>query len=140
MKQSVVTGVVVTKGDLILLVKKPAGVGPYPGKYLTPGGGVNVGEDIDQSVLRELYEETGVKINNLKRQLFDAAVTNNWKGDPTHFIMLLYTGDYVSGNLQPTAGDDDHLAEIAWFSPQQLSKLSLSPPLSKFLRFLGYQL
>ena len=67
MNKSVVTGILVRndKGNL-LLVKKPDGVGPYAGMYLTPGGGVKTGEAVDNAVLRELYEETGVKINNLK--------------------------------------------------------------------------
>lgn len=137
MNQTVVTGVLVFKGSHLLLVKKPPNVGPYPGQYLTPGGGVHIGEPIDDAVKRELYEETGVKVTNLQRIVFDDVVTDNWKGVKTHFIMLLYTGEYISGELKPTAGDDDNLTEIEWFSPDHIDQMSLSPPLRKLLKHLA---
>jgi len=140
MNKSVVTGILVRNDkNQVLLVKKPDNVGPYAGMLLTPGGGVKTGESSDQAALRKLYEETGVKVTNLKREVFDDAVTKNWKGDKTHYIMLLYTGDLVSGDLKPTEGDDDNLEIIKWFTPDELKDLQLSPPLKKFLIHLGYQ-
>jgi 8-oxo-dGTP diphosphatase len=118
MEKSVVTGILVKNADgALLLVKKPDGVGPYAGMYLTPGGGVHTGEPIDEAVQRELYEETGVKIRNLQRVFFDDSVTENWEGVKKHFIML---------------------AIIRWFSPEELSGINLSPPLKKLLQRLGY--
>lgn len=138
MNKSVVTGILVKNDEgKVLLVKKADGVGPYAGMYLTPGGGVKTGESVDEAVQRELYEETGVKATNIRRVLFDDDVTGNWKGEETHFIMLLYTGEYVSGDLKPTAGDDDHLEVIKWFSPEELVGLPLSPPLQKLLAVIG---
>lgn len=138
MNKSVVTGILVKNPEgKILLVKKREGVGPYPGTYLTPGGGVNTGESADQAVRRELYEETGVKAANIRRVLFDDDVTENYRGEQTHYIMLLYTGDYVSGDLRPTEGDDDKLEVIRWFTPQEAAALPLSPPLQKLLGFIG---
>lgn len=139
MKKSIVTGILVknSRGEL-LLVKKPDAVGPYAGMYLTPGGGVKTGESVDDAVLRELFEETGVKVSNLTRVFFDDAVTENWHGIDTHYIMLLYTADYVSGDLQPTEGDDDNLEIIDWFKIEDLETISFSPPLKKLLMQLNY--
>lgn len=138
MNKSVVTGILVKNDDgKILLVKKPDGVGPYPGTYLTPGGGIKTGESADEAVQRELYEETGIKAINIKRVMFDDDVTENWEGVKTHYVMLLYTGEYISGELKPTENDDDNLEVIKWFSPEEVAKLPLSPPLQKFLAFLG---
>lgn len=140
MKQVVVTGIVV-KNDQgqILMLKKQPGVGPYAGTYLTPGGGVNPGETLDEAVQRELFEETGVRVKNLQRFSFEDAVTANWKGDEIHFIMLAYTGDYISGDLKPTEGNDDLLAEVRWVSPEELKTLPLSPPLKKWLKMMKYE-
>ncbi len=80
-------------------------------------------DPIDKAILRELYEETGVAVKNLQRVLFDDDVTENWKGAKKHFIMLLYTSDFVSGNLMPAEGDDDNLAEIRLFSPDELKAI-----------------
>ena len=134
--KTVVTGVLVRYKGRFLLVKKPDGVGPYAGTYLTPGGGVGEGELVDEAVLRELYEETGVKVKNLTRVTFDDAITKNWKGVQAHYVMLLYTADYVSGELKPTAGDDDNLEIIDWFTVEQIKDLTLSPPLQKLLSYL----
>jgi 8-oxo-dGTP diphosphatase len=139
MRISVVTGILVKNiHNQYLLVKKIPDVGPYPDTYLTPGGGVNPGEPIDHAVLRELFEETGVTVTNLKRVIFDDALTPNWQGIETHYIMLLYTADYVSGNLQPTAGNDDQFSDVRWASVSDLNTLPLSPPLRKLLKLLHY--
>lgn len=139
LKKSVVTGVLVKNSDgRLLLVKKADGVGPYAGSYLTPGGGVETGERADDAALRELYEETGVKVSNLRRVFFDDDITPDWQGVPRHFIGLMYTGDYESGDLKPTEGDDDNLEVIKWFSVEELKTLPLSPPLVKLLTYLGY--
>ncbi len=134
MEKSIVTGILVKNAEgKVLLVKKADGIGPYAGMYLTPGGGVKTGESPDTAVQRELYGETGVKVTNLRRVMFDDDITENWKGVRTHFIMLLYTGEYVSGDLEPTENDDDHLAVIKWFLPSELMNIPLSPPLQKLL-------
>jgi ADP-ribose pyrophosphatase YjhB (NUDIX family) len=138
MNKIVVTGILVKNDEgKVLLVKKPDGVGPYAGTFLTPGGGVKTGESADEAVQRELYEETGVKAINIKRVLFDDDVTENWKGEKTHFIMLLYTGEYVSGDLKPTENNDDNLEVMKWFSPSELVGVPLSPPLQKLLAVIG---
>ena len=134
-EKSVVTGILVRDAEgKVLLVKKSDGRGPYAGMYLTPGGGVEDGEPVDVAALRELYEETGVKVNNLKRVYFDDGITANWEGIQKHFIDLLYTADYVSGDLKPTEGNDDDFEVIGWFSASKLKTMALSPPLEKLLR------
>jgi 8-oxo-dGTP diphosphatase len=134
----IVTGVFVKKSDnTYLLVKKADNVGPYNGTYTPSGGHLNPGERIDDAALRELYEETGVRVTNLKRVYFDDAITEDWAGDMRHFIGLLYTADFVSGDLQPTAGNDDVFDDVNWFSVQQMSQLALSPPVIKLLMILG---
>lgn len=137
MKTVVVTGVLIkNEWGEYLLVKKPDEVGPYAGMYLTPGGGVEEGEMIDQAAIREVYEETGVRVKNLKRVWFDDAITENWKGVSTHFVMLMYTADYESGELGATEGDDDNLEVIRWFGVEEMRQLPLSLPLERLLDYL----
>ena len=137
-EKSVVTGVLVKNtDDKFLLVKKSGNRGPYAGAYLTPGGGVEDGESVDQAALRELYEETGVTVRNLKRVWFDDDITEDWQGIKKHFIGLLYTADYVSGDLKPTEGNDDDFEAVGWFSIQELSIIPLAPPLVTLLQLLG---
>jgi 8-oxo-dGTP diphosphatase len=136
--KSVVTGVLVKNAEgKLLLVKKAGNRGPYGGTYLTPGGGVNDGEPVDDAALRELYEETGVKVRNLQRAWFDDDVTEDWQGVKRHFICLIYTAEYVSGDLNPTEGNDDEFESVGWFSSQELHTIPLAPPLMEFLKLHG---
>ncbi|MBL8159501.1 NUDIX hydrolase [Candidatus Saccharibacteria bacterium] len=136
---SLVTGVLVKNADnKFLLVKKPDDVGPYAGTYLPPGGAVDQDERIDEAALRELYEETGVKVTNLKRVYFDDDITENWAGKVKHMVGLLYTADYASGDLTPKEGNDDDFDVVGWFSLEEMKHMPLSPPIEKLMRHLGY--
>jgi 8-oxo-dGTP diphosphatase len=138
LKKTVVAGVLVKNADNeFLLVKKANNVGPYAGTYLTPGGGVETGESADNAALRELYEETGVKVKNFQRAFFDDDVTENWEGIKRHFIMLLYSADYESGELHQTEGNDDEFEDVGWYAIDQLKTMKLSPPLTKLLKQEG---
>ena len=53
-------GAIVLKGSAILLVKH--NYGSAKGKYLNPGGYLEIGELPEEAVVREVYEETGVRI------------------------------------------------------------------------------
>lgn len=138
MNRSFVTGILVKNDEgKVLLVKKPDGVGPYAGMFLTPGGGVEIGESADEAVQRELYEETGVKAANIRRVFFDDDITENWRGEKTHFVMLMYTGEYISADLKPTENNDDVFDVVKWFAPEELITIPLSPPLQKLLAVIG---
>ncbi|RLE94819.1 MAG: hypothetical protein DRN04_01875 [Thermoprotei archaeon] len=51
-------GAVVLKNGRILLIKR--GKEPGKGLWSIPGGAVQAGERLEEAVLRELYEETGL--------------------------------------------------------------------------------
>lgn len=139
MKLSLVTGVLIFNDrEEVLLCLKPAGVGPYPNMYLTPGGHLELGELANDAAAREVLEETGVTIKNLLPLIFDEFVTTNYKGEMTHYIALIYTAEFVTGELNPQSNDDDHMREIRWVNKLQITQLSLSPPLLKALKILKY--
>ncbi len=68
------------------------------GKYNLPGGHINKGETAKQASVREIYEETGVKVKLEDLHFYNVShlVTNservhfyfytkNWEGEPTNF-------------------------------------------------------
>lgn len=78
MKEIKHTGVygIIIKEEKILLINKVSG--PYHNKLDLPGGTIEFGEKPEETLKRELLEETGIKITSY--ELFDAnSVTFNWK-------------------------------------------------------------
>ena len=53
-------GAVVLDGAQVLLIKR--GHAPLKGQWSLPGGGVEIGETLEQAIAREVLEETGLTI------------------------------------------------------------------------------
>lgn len=68
-----------------------------------PGGGVEVGETPEAAVIRELAEETSIKVNSHRLVFTEEA------GDPFG-TQLIYLCDYVSG--EPKLAPDSEEAQI----------------------------
>lgn len=91
--------------DLNLLLIRRKGF-PYKNHWAIPGGFLEVGkESIDDTAKRELYEETGLNINNIYlKQLY---TFGNPDRDPrTHVISVAYTALIPKSQLDICAGDD----------------------------------
>lgn len=135
MNKSIVCGVLVRKGDKFLLVKKQQNIGPYPNMWTGPGGHVEEGETLDECVVRELYEETGIKARNYQRLGFDDVVTENHSGEMVNMITLAYLADYAEGEV---VFGDGELAEYRWVTYEEAQSLSLSPT-AKYFFELAHQ-
>lgn len=72
----------------VLLLKKKTDQKIGPGAWLLPGGTVEFGEDIEVSLIREIEEETNLKIQSL--ELF---VTKKMIIQDTHWLGLYYLGE-----------------------------------------------
>lgn len=101
----------------VLLIQRD--LPPFEGGWALPGGFVRVGESVDDSALRELKEETGLK-NVFLEQLYTF-------GDPDrdpreHVVTVAY---YALVNLvdHPPKADTD-ARNAAWFSLDDIPKLA----------------
>ncbi|MES2019206.1 MAG: NAD(+) diphosphatase [Pseudomonadota bacterium] len=96
--------VLIRKGDQVLMAMHTAS----PSKRFTPlAGFLEAGESIEEAVHREVFEEVGLKVNNL--QYFSS---QSWPFP--HSLMIGFTADYVSGEIQI---DTSELSEARWFGP-----------------------
>ncbi len=59
------TGVAVIKDGKVLVVRRVAHDDTLAGEWELPGGGVDVGETIEQGAIRELQEETGLEVHKV---------------------------------------------------------------------------
>lgn len=105
----------ILKDKKILLIKRKNE--PFKGKWALPGGYVEYGEKVEDTIVREIYEETGLKTKI--RDLI--GIYSDPKRDPRgHTITVAYLLDIKSGELK--SGDD--ASDAKFFDLKDLPKLS----------------
>ncbi len=83
--------------------------------WAIPGGFVDVGETVEAAAIREAYEETGLKVQNLTL----LGVYSEPKRDPRfHTVSVVYTATAIG---VPVGGDD--AAEAVAYPDDQLPEL-----------------
>ncbi len=95
--------VAITSGDKILLARNANFRNNY---YSIIAGYVDIGESLEQAVVREVKEETGIVIKNLRY----------YKSQPWPFSGSLMTGYFAEADdLQPLRPDPVEIAEAGWY-------------------------
>ena len=85
--------------------------------YAFPGGHIEEGESLVESVIREIKEETGLTISNPQ-----LAAVKNWQlEDGTRYIVFCYKATEFTGQLRSSEE-----GEVSWVEKDQLEKLDLS--------------
>lgn len=113
-------GIVVIKGDTVLLVRR--GKPPNVGTWTLPGGAQEIGETTEQAARRELLEETGLEAG----PLHFAATVDNIRRDETgrvrfHYTIIDFATRWVSG--EPIAATD--VTEAVWAPLDGLAEYGL---------------
>ena len=82
-----------------------------------PGGHIEEGESIAESVVREVYEETGLTIADPK-----LVAVKDWSlDDGGRYIVFCYKATKFTGQLRSSEE-----GEVSWVKKDQLEKLDLS--------------
>ncbi|WP_201007993.1 NUDIX domain-containing protein [Paenibacillus glycanilyticus] len=111
---SISVGGIVRKAEEVLLVQQNDGANK--GLWLLPGGFVEAGESLEEALIREVQEETGlsavptriVGIRSGVRQVGDVRETG---------IYIVFEMEYVSGELM--ALDQNEISDLRFQSPSQ---------------------
>ena len=113
-------GVVVWKDETVLLIQR--GKPPRAGAWSLPGGRQELGETTREAGMREVLEETGIKIEI--KDLIDVVDTIN-RDDSGHvrmqYTLVDYWAEWKSG--EPTASTD--AADARWVRPEDLPDYNL---------------
>ena len=105
--------VVCNKGVLLARRDKP----PGEGLWSIPGGGVELGENQNESVIREVLEETGVQCKVLKLVSTADLITLDETGTVEfHFLLNHYLARAITMVITPEFPD----GEVGWFHPDEL--------------------
>lgn len=114
-RPSVTADGIVTRGNEILLIRR--GKEPFKGLHALPGGFLDYNEKLEDCVVREVLEETGVKTSVVDLVGVYSAPDRDPRG---HVVTAVYHLQPVSGTAR--AGDDAEGAE--WMPLDRLPKLA----------------
>ncbi|MBL8645457.1 MAG: NUDIX hydrolase [Rhodospirillaceae bacterium] len=119
-KPVVGVGVVIVKGADVLLIRR--GQPPREGEWSIPGGHQELGETVRETAVREVLEETGLTIANLRLvDVVDAFGKHPDGSLGTQWTLVDFRADWVSG--EPKAGGD--AAEAKWVPVARIGSLGL---------------
>lgn len=124
-RQRLAAYALVQRGPDVLLTQLSAGT-PRPGAWTLPGGGVGHGEDPRAAVRREVYEETGLRVE--PDRLLDVGSSAFVGTSPSgvredfHAVRLLFAAELPLDAPQPRVVElDGTTAAVAWVPMEEVT-------------------
>jgi 8-oxo-dGTP diphosphatase len=106
------TGVMIWKDGKVLLGKRKNSFGS--GEYSFPGGHLEYKESFEECVRREVVEECGLEIKNIKF----VYVGNSLAYAPRHYVTVGFSADWVSG--EPKVLEPEKCESWGWYTVDNL--------------------
>ena len=112
----------------VLIVRR--GRPPAHGLYTLPGGAVELGETLEEAVIREVREETGLEIAPVDLVGFRQAIARDAEGRvERHFVILPFAARWVQGEISL----NEELAEAHWLTPAGVAGLKTTEGLGQIV-------
>ncbi|MFZ2076511.1 MAG: NUDIX hydrolase [Xanthobacteraceae bacterium] len=116
------------RGGRVLIVRRARP--PAHGLYTLPGGGVELGETLEEAIIREVREETRLAIAPLALVGFREAIARDAAGRvERHFVILPYAARWIAGEVALS----EELAEAHWRKPDELAGLKTTDGLAEIV-------
>ena len=132
MKHRIRSAAVVINDNKILLVKH---VHPKSGEefWIPPGGGLEYSESIYDCAIRQVYEETGLKV--ILGQILYLREFIDPEYEEHHFEVFIlaesFDGELTTKNVDPADRDGPYIKEVKFLSQEDLSRLTVYPEILK---------
>jgi 8-oxo-dGTP diphosphatase len=112
-------GAVIVHAGRVVLIKR--GKEPLLGRWVVPGGTVEWGESLQDALVREVQEETGLTVRPGELLTVFDRIERGPEGTRYHYVILDYLCEWLSGTL--VAGSDAQ--DAAWAAPEDLPAYDL---------------
>lgn len=112
--------VLVKRGDHLLLTRKAEWP---PGRYSLVAGFLDMGESLEECAIREVREETGIEITNVRY-----VGSQNWPFPAQ--LMAGFVADYAGGEITV---DQNELEDACWFPADELPLLPPSRSIARWI-------
>jgi len=119
-------GVFVFKDGKFLMLQRQGAHGA--GSWSIPGGHIEYGEKFEDTAKREIMEEAGIKIKNIR---FGAVTNDYFETEDKHYITIWMLSDWQSGearNMEP-----EKCSDMKWYTFDKLPD-NLFHPWKQLLR------
>ncbi|AZB44434.1 8-oxo-dGTP diphosphatase [Bacillus sp. FJAT-42376] len=122
-----VTNCVLKKDDKVLLLQKPR-----RGWWVAPGGKMEQGESLKDSVIREYREETGIYLKNPEIKGIFTFLIKEGNEIVSEWMMFTFFAEDYSGEHV----DESEEGLIAWHDPAAIADLPMAPGDHHILDFM----
>src|ERR1700735_1651100 len=107
---------------------------PAHGLFTLPGGGVELGETLEEAIIREVREETALDIAPVELVGFRQAIARDDAGRvERHFVILPFAARFISGEISL----NEELSEAHWLLPAEIAGLKTTDGLSQIVVAAG---
>jgi ADP-ribose pyrophosphatase YjhB (NUDIX family) len=118
----------IVRDGRVLIVRRATR--PMLGLYTLPGGVVEAGETLEEAVLREIAEETGLTIAPVGLAGYrDAIFRDKDKRVERHFVIMAFAARWVAG--EPRLNEELH--DYHWLTPAELAPLETTEGLHEIV-------
>lgn len=115
-----VGGVVVREGRVLLIRR---GKPPLYGRWVVPGGTVELGETLEEALVREMEEETSLRVEPLEVLTVFDRIEREGERVVYHYVIVDYLCRWRSGEAKAASDALD----VAWATPEELAGYDLPP-------------
>lgn len=120
-----VRAIITDDNGKILILKRSADSKTNPGKWELPGGKVDQGEPFDKALIREVFEETQLKIT-----LYNVISASQQNLPLIRAVHIIMSGKIIEGELNLSDEHDGY----AWEYPDNLKDYELADWMENFIK------
>lgn len=115
----------IIRDDRVFLARRA--YGPALGVWTMPGGVVEAGETLNEALVREILEETGMTIEPVVLAGHREVVVRDAENrTQRHFVILCFAARWIAG--EPVLNEE--LAEFRWIRPPELAAFNTTDGLA----------